>query len=55
MKVLVVGATGKTGHWVTTQLGAGADMAVRALVRDRAKADFAAGVEVEEAGGGVHR
>ena len=48
MKVLVVGATGKTGHWVTTQLGAGADMAVRALVRDRAKADFAAGVEVVE-------
>lgn len=50
MKVLVVGATGKTGRWVTTQLsGAGADMAVRALVRDRAKAaDFADGVEVFE-------
>ncbi|MEL6231762.1 MAG: SDR family oxidoreductase [Cyanobacteria bacterium J06627_3] len=48
MKVLVVGATGKTGRWVTTQLGASADMAVRALVRDRAKADFAAGVEVVE-------
>ena len=48
MKVLVVGATGKTGRWVTTQLGASADMAVRALVRDRAKADFVAGVEVVE-------
>ncbi|MEA5464435.1 SDR family oxidoreductase [Leptothoe sp. PORK10 BA2] len=47
MKVLVVGATGKTGRWVTTQLSAaGAAMVVRAMVRDRAKADFANGVEV---------
>lgn len=45
MKVLVVGATGKTGQWVTTQLGAG-DMSVRAMVRDRAKAGFSDAVEV---------
>ena len=45
MKVLVVGATGQTGRWITQQLG-GSDFDVRALVRDRAKADFADAVEV---------
>lgn len=45
MKVLVVGATGKTGHWVTTQL-ANSSMTVRAMVRDRSKADFTDVVEV---------
>ena len=47
MKVLVVGATGKTGRWVTTQLSAeGSGMSARAMVRDRAKADFSDVVDV---------
>ena len=47
MKVLVVGATGKTGRQVTEQLSSdGTGVSVRALVRDRAKADFADPVEV---------
>ena len=47
MKVLVVGATGKTGRQVTEQLSSdGKGVSVRALVRDRAKADFADPVEV---------
>lgn len=47
MKVLVVGATGQTGRWVTTQLSAeGSGMVVRAMVRDRSKADFSDAVEV---------
>lgn len=47
MNVLVVGATGKTGRYVTNQLSAdGAGLTVRAMVRDRAKADFADAVEV---------
>ncbi|ESA38866.1 nad-dependent epimerase dehydratase [Leptolyngbya sp. Heron Island J] len=47
MKVLVVGATGKTGRHVTEQLSTdGTGKTVRALVRDRAKADFADTVEV---------
>lgn len=45
MNVLVVGATGKTGLHVTNQLG-GSGAVVRAMVRDRAKADFADSVEV---------
>ena len=47
MKVLVIGATGKTGRHVTEQLGTDSTgKTVRALVRDRAKADFADTVEV---------
>ncbi|MBE9065463.1 SDR family oxidoreductase [Leptolyngbya cf. ectocarpi LEGE 11479] len=45
MNVLVVGATGKTGRYVTTQLQA-SDMTVKAMVRDRSKADFVDTVEV---------
>lgn len=45
MNVLVVGATGKTGRYVTTQLQA-SGMTVKALVRDRSKAYFADTVEV---------
>lgn len=47
MKVLVVGATGKTGHWITTQLDKDdSGITVRAMVRDRAKANFSETVEV---------
>lgn len=47
MNVLVVGATGKTGRWITNQLRAmSGDVDVRAMVRDRAKADFADTVDV---------
>ena len=45
MKVLVVGATGKTGRHVTNQLSA-TDISVRAMVRERSKADFSDAVEV---------
>lgn len=45
MKVLVIGATGKTGRWVTTQL-ASSNISTRAMVRDRSKADFIDTVEV---------
>ncbi|MEM7066167.1 MAG: SDR family oxidoreductase [Cyanobacteria bacterium P01_B01_bin.77] len=45
MNVLVVGSTGKTGRYVTTQLQA-SSMTVKAMVRDRSKADFADTVEV---------
>lgn len=45
MKVLVIGATGKTGHWVTTQL-ASSNISTRAMVRDRSKADFIDAVDV---------
>lgn len=45
MNVLVVGATGKTGRYVTTQLSS-SGMTVRAMVRDRSKADFADATEV---------
>ena len=47
MKVLVVGATGQTGRWITNQLSTeGAGFAVRAMVRERSKADFSKVVEV---------
>ena len=47
MNVLVVGATGKTGRHIAEQLSTdGSDTTVRAMVRDRAKADFADAVEV---------
>ena len=47
MKVLVVGATGKTGLHVTNQLSADCGgMTVRAMVRDRSIADFTDAVEV---------
>lgn len=47
MKILVVGATGQTGERITRQLGTGnTDMHVRAMVRDRTKADFPAAVEL---------
>ncbi|NEQ53645.1 MAG: SDR family oxidoreductase [Leptolyngbya sp. SIO3F4] len=47
MKVLVVGATGKTGYWVTTQLSSvSSDITVRAMVRDQEKANFSDAVEV---------
>ncbi|MEO0348535.1 MAG: SDR family oxidoreductase [Cyanobacteria bacterium P01_A01_bin.15] len=45
MNVLVVGATGQTGRQVTTQL-VRSDIKVKALVRDRAKADFPDTVDV---------
>ncbi|NEZ59662.1 SDR family oxidoreductase [Adonisia turfae] len=45
MKVLVVGATGQTGRRITNQLS-GSDVAVKAMVRDRSKADFSEAVEV---------
>lgn len=45
MNVLVVGATGKTGRYVANQLSA-MDTTVRAMVRDRSKADFPDAVEV---------
>ena len=47
MKVLVVGATGQTGRWITNQLSSeGAGFDVKAMVRDRSKADFSEVVEV---------
>jgi uncharacterized protein YbjT (DUF2867 family) len=45
MTILVTGATGRVGRQVVQQLVA-RDAAVRVLVRDPAKADFPAGVEV---------
>ncbi|MEM7793160.1 MAG: SDR family oxidoreductase [Cyanobacteria bacterium P01_C01_bin.118] len=45
MKVLVIGATGKTGHWVTTQL-ASSKLSTRAMVREQSKAEFTDAVEV---------
>ncbi len=45
MKVLVVGATGKTGLHVTNQLSSSGN-AVRAMVRDRTNANFVDAVEV---------
>ncbi|MEM1239993.1 MAG: SDR family oxidoreductase [Cyanobacteria bacterium P01_H01_bin.26] len=45
MNVLVVGSTGQTGRQVTNQL-ARSDVKVKALVRDRAKADFPDTVDV---------
>lgn len=54
MKVLVVGATGQTGKRITTQLGTGnTDLHVRAMVRDRTKANFPDAVEVEVVVGDV--
>ena len=47
MKVLVVGATGQTGQQITRQLSArGDEVTVRAMVRDRSKANFSNAVEV---------
>ena len=47
MNVLVVGATGKTGQWVTRQLNTDTlEVSVRAMVRDQTKADFSDTVEV---------
>ncbi|MEM8615236.1 MAG: SDR family oxidoreductase [Cyanobacteria bacterium P01_H01_bin.105] len=47
MKVLVVGATGQTGRQITDQLSAeGAGFDVKAMVRDRSKADFSQAVEI---------
>lgn len=45
MTILVTGATGRVGHHVVEQLSV-RGAAVRALTRDPAKANFAAGVEV---------
>lgn len=47
MNVLVVGATGKTGRCVTSQLSTSSlNINVRAMVRDRSKADFSNAVDV---------
>ena len=47
MRVLVIGATGQTGQQITRQLSVtGGDVAVKALVRDRSKADFSDTVDV---------
>ncbi|MGD1952940.1 MAG: SDR family oxidoreductase, partial [Leptolyngbyaceae cyanobacterium] len=45
MKVLVIGATGQTGQQITRQLSV-KDTAVKAMVRDRSKANFSDAVEV---------
>lgn len=47
MTVLVAGATGRVGHFIVEQLR-DAGVAVRALTRNAANADFGAGVEVVE-------
>ncbi|MEM1252341.1 MAG: SDR family oxidoreductase [Cyanobacteria bacterium P01_H01_bin.21] len=47
MKVLVIGATGQTGQQVTRQLSVkGEGITVKAMVRERSKADFSDAVEV---------
>ncbi|MEM6252502.1 MAG: SDR family oxidoreductase [Cyanobacteria bacterium P01_D01_bin.156] len=47
MKVLVIGATGQTGQRIATQLDSNhTDMTVKAMVRDRTKANFPDTVEV---------